>query len=159
MPLIVEPSQAVKCNLFIYADTGLVSQHIDIIETEKQLNQDFERICDWFVNNKQSIHIGDGKTKSILFATKFKNKRSLKQNIKKDGTMQIKQHSKVRYLGYMLQLFTKYLRQTLVFMLNITLRKGFSYIFQEFLASTDGILILGGAMGSRLSLSEVLRVS
>ena len=76
MPLIVEPSQAVKCNLFIYADTGLVSQHIDIIETEKQLNQDFERICDWFVNNKQSIHIGDGKTKSILFATKFKNKRS-----------------------------------------------------------------------------------
>ena len=76
LPLIVEPSQAVKCNLFIYADTGLVSQHIDIIETEKQLNQDFERICDWFVNNKQSIHIGDGKTKSILFATKFKNKRS-----------------------------------------------------------------------------------
>ena len=76
LPLIVEPSQAVKCNLFIYADTGLVSQHVDIIETEKQLNQDFERICDWFVNNKQSIHIGDGKTKSILFATKFKNKRS-----------------------------------------------------------------------------------
>ena len=73
--------------------------------------------------------------------------------------MQIKQHSKVKYLGYMLQLFTKYLRQTLVFMLNITLRKGFSYIFQEFLASTDRILILGGAMGSRLSLSEVLRVS
>ena len=76
MPLIVEPSQAVKCNLFIYADTGLVSQHIDIIETEKQLNQDFERICDWFVNNKRSIHTGDGKTKSILFATKLKNKRS-----------------------------------------------------------------------------------
>ena len=73
--------------------------------------------------------------------------------------MQIKQHSKVKYLGYMLQLFTKYLKQTLVFMLNITLRKGFSYIFQEFLASTDGILILGAAMGSRLSLSEVLRVS
>ena len=56
LPLIVEPSQAVKCNLFIYADTCLVCQHIDIIEIEKQLSQDFERICDWFVNNKRSIH-------------------------------------------------------------------------------------------------------
>ena len=73
--------------------------------------------------------------------------------------MQIKQHSKVKYLGYILQLFTKYLGQTLVSMLNITLRKGFSYIFQGFLASTGGILISGGAMVYRLSLSEVLRVS
>ena len=68
MPLIAEPSQAIECNLFIYADdTCLVCQHKDIIEIEKQLNQDFESICDWFVNNKLSIHIGDGKSKSILF--------------------------------------------------------------------------------------------
>ena len=40
-------SQAVKCNLFLYADdTCLVCQHKDINEIEKQLNKDFENICD-----------------------------------------------------------------------------------------------------------------
>ena len=42
----------------------LVCQHRDISETEKQLN----------VDNKLSIHFGEDKTKSILFASKFKNK-------------------------------------------------------------------------------------
>ena len=76
-------SQAVKCNLFLYADdTCLVYQHKDINEVEKQLNKDFETICDWFVDNKLSIHFGDDKTKSILFATKFKIKKVRKLNIK-----------------------------------------------------------------------------
>ena len=76
-------SQAVKCNLFLYADdTCLVCQHKDINEIEKQLNKDFESICDWFVDNKLSIHFGDDKTKSILFATKFKIKKVRKLNIK-----------------------------------------------------------------------------
>ena len=77
-------SQAVKCNVFLYADdTCLVSQHKDINETEKQLNEDFESICDWFVvDNKLSIRFGDGKTKSVLFATKFKIKKVRKLNIK-----------------------------------------------------------------------------
>ena len=70
-------SQAVKCNLFLHADdTCLVCQHKDINEIEKQLNKDFESICDWFVDNKLSIHFDDDKTKSILFASKFKIKRS-----------------------------------------------------------------------------------
>ena len=44
-------SQAVKCNLFLYADdTCLVYQHRDINEIEKQLNKDFESICDWLVD-------------------------------------------------------------------------------------------------------------
>ena len=85
-------SQAVKCNLFLYADdTCLVCQHKDINEIEKQLNKDFESICDWFVNNKLSIH----------FATKFKLKKVGKLNIKY-GDIQIKQHSKVKYLACML---------------------------------------------------------
>ena len=68
-------SQAVICNLFLYADdTCLACQHKDINKIEKQLNKDFESICDWFVNNKLSIYFGDDKTKSILFATKFKIK-------------------------------------------------------------------------------------
>ena len=59
---------------------------------------DFSSICDWFVDNKLSIHFGKNKTKSILFASKFKNKNIKKLNIKY-GDIQIKQHSKVKYLG------------------------------------------------------------
>ena len=68
-------SQAVKCDLFLYADdTCLVCQHKDINRIENQLNGDFCNICDWFVDNKLSIHFGKDKTKSILFAFKFKRK-------------------------------------------------------------------------------------
>ena len=92
-------SQAVKCNIFLYGDdTYLVCQHNGINEIEKQLNEGFESICDWFVDNKLSIYFGDDKTKSILFATKFKIKKVRKLNIKY-GDIQIKQHSKVKYLG------------------------------------------------------------
>ena len=65
---------------------------------ENQLNEDFCNICDWFVNNKLSIHFGGHKTKSILFASKFKRTNSRKLYIKY-GNIQIKQHSAVKYLG------------------------------------------------------------
>ena len=95
-------SKVAKCNLFLYADdTCLVCQHKDINEIEKQLNKDFQSICDWFVDNKLSIHFGVDKTKSIPFASKFKTKKVRKLNIKY-GYIQIKQHSKVKYLGCML---------------------------------------------------------
>ena len=68
-------SQAVKCDLFLYADdTCLVCQHKDINKIENQLNEDFSNICDWFVDNKLSIHFGEDKTRSILFVSKFKRK-------------------------------------------------------------------------------------
>ena len=99
---INDMSQAVKCNFFLYADdTCLACQHKDINEIEKQLNKDFLSICDWFVDNKLSIHFGDDKTKSILFASKFKIKKVRKLNIKY-GNIQIKQHSKVKCFGCML---------------------------------------------------------
>ena len=95
-------SQAVKCDLFLYADdTCLVCQHKDINKIENQLNEDFSNICDWFVDNKLSIHFGEDKTKSILFASKFKRKNILKLHIKY-GDKQIKQHSKVKHLGCLL---------------------------------------------------------
>ena len=59
---------------------------------------DFSNICDWFVDNKSSIHFGEDKTKSIFFASTFKNKNIKNLNIKY-GDIQIKQHSKVKYLG------------------------------------------------------------
>ena len=40
----------------------------------------FSTLCDWFVDNKLSVHFGQGKTKSIFFGTKHKlgNARALK---------------------------------------------------------------------------------
>ena len=94
--------QAVKSNLFLYADDScLVFQGKDVIEIEKQLNGDFTNIFKWFVDNRLSIHFVEDKTKSIPFASKRKIKKvpKLKINYK---NIQIKQHSKVRYLGCIL---------------------------------------------------------
>ena len=45
--------QAVKLNQFLYADDScLTYQHRDLNEIEKQLNKDFENVCDWFVDDK-----------------------------------------------------------------------------------------------------------
>ena len=68
-------SQAVKCDLFLYADDScLVCQHKDINEIGKQLNVDFSNICDWLVDNKLSIHFVEDKARSILFASNLKIK-------------------------------------------------------------------------------------
>ena len=65
--------QAVKWEVLLYADdTCLIFQHNDIKEIEIQLNKKFSLICDWFVDNKLSIHFGEDKTKSILFSSKRK---------------------------------------------------------------------------------------
>ena len=67
----------VKCNLFLYADNKcLLFQSDTVKDIEKQLNQDFANICDWFVAKKLSIQFGDNKTKSILSASKRKIKGS-----------------------------------------------------------------------------------
>ena len=95
-------TQAVKSNLFLYVDDScLVFQRKDVIETGRQLNRDFTNICEWFVDNRLSIHFGEDKTKYILFASKHEIKKvtKLKINFK---NIQIKQHSKVTYLGCIL---------------------------------------------------------
>ena len=87
--------QAVKSNLFLHADDScLMFQGKDVIKIEKQLNGDFTNICEWFVDNRLSIHFVENKTKSILFASKRNLKKvpKLKINYK---NIQIKQHSKV----------------------------------------------------------------
>ena len=67
--------QVVKSNLLLYADDSyLMYPHKDIAKIGKILQEDFENICDWFVNNKLSIHFGDDKTKSIYFASKRRAK-------------------------------------------------------------------------------------
>ena len=66
---------AVKCNLFLYAnDTCLVFQSKNVKDIKKQLNEDFANMCDWFVDNKLSIHFGEDKTKSILLLLNIRSK-------------------------------------------------------------------------------------
>ena len=63
------------------------------------LIKDFSNICDLFVDNKQSIHFAEDKTKSILFTSKH----NLKRNLILDIEIKIKQHNKhVNYLGCVL---------------------------------------------------------
>ena len=65
--------QAVECDLFLCAgDSCLVFGHNNVNEIEKRLNSNFNSLCDWFVDNKLSIHFGEDKTKSILFGRKNK---------------------------------------------------------------------------------------
>ena len=94
--------QAVNCYRLLYADdTGLICQHKDINIIEHQLNRNFWNICDWFVDNKLSIHFGEDKTKSILFAPLNKCKKLRKLNISY-GSLKTKQDSKATYLGCIL---------------------------------------------------------
>ena len=67
--------KAVKCHLFLFLDDPCpFCQHKDINEIGKHLNLLFSNICDWLVGNKLSIHFGEDKRKSILFASKLKTK-------------------------------------------------------------------------------------
>ena len=93
--------QAVDCDLFLYADDScLVYQHKDVKEIERNLNKNFSNVCDWFVDNKLSIHFGEGKTKCILFGTKHRLKVNSLEI--KYGEIHIKQHHTVTYLGCLL---------------------------------------------------------
>ena len=89
--------------LFLYADdTWLVFQSDNVKDIVKQLNEDFANICDWFVDNKLSIHFGKDKTKSIVFASKRKIKKLQKLEIIYNN-IRVKQHSRVTYLGCILE--------------------------------------------------------
>ena len=65
------------------------------------MNNDFSNLCEWFLDNKLSIHFGEGKTKSILLGTKRKLRKVGRLNITYQGT-DIKQNSQVTYLGCIL---------------------------------------------------------
>ena len=86
----------------LYADDSvLLFTHKNVDVINDQLNRDFNSLCDWFVDNKLSIHFGEDKTKSILFTSKNKIKKVGGLSIN-HGDIQIKQHSKVTYLGCIL---------------------------------------------------------
>ena len=65
-------SYSVKCELFLYPDDPyLVFQYKNLEEIEKQLKEDFANLSNWFLDNKLSMHFGDDKTKSVLFASRM----------------------------------------------------------------------------------------
>ena len=68
--------QAVDCDLFLYAiDTCLLFQDKDLERIKEEITKNCSSICDWFVDNKFSIHFGEDKTKSILFSTKNRKRK------------------------------------------------------------------------------------
>ena len=94
--------QAISNKLLLYADDScILFQHKEVKTIEHHLNKDFSNLCDWFVDNKLSIHFGQDKTKTILFTSRGKRKKENYLNIVYNN-IQIKQHTKVSYLGCIL---------------------------------------------------------
>ena len=92
--------QAMKCDLFLYVDdTCFTFEHENVKNIKDQLNFSFSSLCERFIDNKLSIHLGKHKTKSVLFLTKFNIKRAEPLNIVY-GYVESKQYSKITYLGY-----------------------------------------------------------
>ena len=94
--------QASESTLLLYADDScILYQSNNTKEIETQLNHDFNNLCNWFIDNKLSIHLGEDKTKCILFGPKYRKKETRNLNILyKD--LKIQQYSSVTYLGCIL---------------------------------------------------------
>ena len=129
-------SQAVECDLLLYADDScLICTDNDIETIENKLNKDFNSLCEWFVENKLSIHFGEDKTKSILFGSKHKLKNIKELDIK-HGEIKIKQNSKVTYLGCILDNNLSGESMATKVMKTVNNRLKFLYRKQTFLNST-----------------------
>ena len=80
----------------LYADdTCIYYQHKNEQEIEAILNNEFSSLCEWFIDNKLSIHFGEDKTKSILF-TRSKTPEKLNISFQDHS---IRQYNCVEYLG------------------------------------------------------------
>ena len=96
--------QAVDFDLSLCADGScLVFQHKDVNEIERNLNQNFSNVCDWFTDNKLSIHLGEDKTKCILFDTKHLRLNNVSSLEIKYGEIHIKQYHSATYLCCLLE--------------------------------------------------------
>ena len=65
-------AQAVDCDLLLYADDAcLVFKDKTIEQIENKINGNFNALCDLFLDSKLGIHLGEDKTKSVLFGRKY----------------------------------------------------------------------------------------
>ena len=93
-------SAVTDCDLRLYAnDTCLLFSNENVSSIENHLNVDFNSLCEWFIDNKPSIHLGEEISKCILF--KKGKKQSPTVNITRNEN-NIKQYSVVEYLGCLL---------------------------------------------------------
>ena len=76
----------------------MLFQHKGLEHLKEALNINFSNRCDWFADNKLSIHFKEEKTKSILFSTINRKRKIVTSNIQYDD-VKIKQYSKLTYLG------------------------------------------------------------
>ena len=75
-----------KQDLLPYADDScLIFQHKHVTEIEKHLNNDFSNLCEWFLDNKLSIHFAEDKIKFVLFGSKLELRKVGKLNISYQG--------------------------------------------------------------------------
>ena len=87
-------------DLRLYADdTWLLFSYENVSLIEKHLNLDFNSLCEWFIDNKLSVHLGEDKTKCILFKKGKKKYSALNITRKKNKA---KQYSVAEYLGCLL---------------------------------------------------------
>ena len=126
--------QAVNSELLLYADnTCLIYMGKNIQKIEEQLNSDFTSLCEWFIDNKLSVHFSEEKTKSILFGTKRQLKDQRDLNLKY-GDIEIKQHSRVTYLGCILDNILSGQHMAAKVLNTVNNRLKFLYCKQKFLS-------------------------
>ena len=126
--------QAVNLELLLYADdTCLIYMGKNIQKIEGQLNSDFTSLCEWFIDNKLSVNFVEEKTKSILFGTKQQLKDQRDLNLKY-GDIEIKQHSRVTYLGCILDSILSGEHMAAKVLNTVNNRLKFLYCKQKFLS-------------------------
>ena len=91
-----KPCQTSDRHTYLYADDNSnFYHHKDDAEIENVLNKESAHVCEWFADNKLSLHFGEDKTKCILFSKKT-NLLGLNITYKNN---RIKQFNIVEYLG------------------------------------------------------------
>ena len=65
--------------VFYIDDVGSTFLDRDVHIMEHQLSKDFSNLYEWFIENKSNIHLGECRTKCILFKSK--------QNLKTTGSL------------------------------------------------------------------------
>ena len=134
--------QAVDFDLSLCADGScLVFQHKDVNEIERNLNQNFSNVCDWFTDNKLSIHLGEDKTKCILFDTKHLRLNNVSSLEIKYGEIHIKQYHSATYLCCLLEEALSGESIALKVINKINSRLRFLYIKNRFLSPSLGRLL------------------
>ena len=89
--------QSVNCELFLYADdSALLVSGKCVAQIEQSLSENMNSLKQWLDHNRLSLHLG--KTESILFATKYKLRKSSQLSVYCNETP-ILPKANVKYLG------------------------------------------------------------